>query len=74
VVRGSTREGEEREQGLRIRAEYELDIATRKLGALALEGKIAIPAERLGQIVIQMAEAEEIEAEKIETRKLLSQD
>lgn len=39
-----------------------------------LEGKIAIPVEKLGEQVIEMAEGEEIEKEKIETRKLISQD
>ncbi|MGJ5208164.1 hypothetical protein [Bradyrhizobium sp. HKCCYLR20261] len=60
------------EQKLRNRAEYELGIAKRKLGSLVLEGKIELPAELLGQIVIQMTEVEEIEATK--TRALLSQD
>ncbi|WP_315805072.1 hypothetical protein [Bradyrhizobium sp. SZCCHNS3002] len=60
------------EKKLRNRAEYELGIAKRKLGGLVLEGKIAVPAELLGQIVIRMSEAEEIDATK--TGKLLSQD
>jgi hypothetical protein len=45
--------------------EYRLSAATRKLGELVLEGKIAIPPEKLGEIVLQMAidEVVEIEAE-----------
>jgi len=48
-------------------AEYKLGVATRKLGTLVLEGKIAIPAERLGEIVLQIAMDEEIanETEKL---------
>lgn len=60
------------EYARRIHAEYELDVAKRKLGRLVLEGKIAIPTE-LGEMVLRTAKAEEIEAEERE-RKLLSQD
>lgn len=71
---GEARDKAKVEQGRRFRAEYELEIAKRKLGRLVLEGKIAVPAEKLGEIVIRMAEAEEIQAEQSETRKLLAQD
>lgn len=61
------------ERARRIHAEYELDVAKRKLGRLVLEGKISIPAEKLGEIVLRMAEAEEVEAEERE-RRLLPHD
>lgn len=68
-----SREKAKSERSLRIHAEYKLGVAKRTLGRLVLEGKINIPIEKLGQFVIDMAEADEIEAEKIETKKLLFQ-
>ncbi|MBR0722059.1 hypothetical protein JQ612_07830 [Bradyrhizobium manausense] len=67
------REEADTERGRRVQAEHELKLARRKLGRLVLEGKIAIPAEQLGEIVLRMAEADEIEAEDRE-RRLLAQD
>ncbi len=51
------------ERTRRRQAEYQLSIATRKLGSLVLEGKIAIPAELLGRIVLQMTIDEAAETE-----------
>jgi hypothetical protein len=60
------------ERQLRRSAEYKLDVAIRKLGSLVLEGKIEIPTERLGEIVLQIAMDDEIEAERIENQKLIA--
>ncbi|MBR0773876.1 hypothetical protein JQ625_03445 [Bradyrhizobium diazoefficiens] len=57
---------------LRKHAEYKLGLATRALGSLVLEGKIEIPLEKLGQIVLEMRQDEEIEADRLETQKLLA--
>jgi hypothetical protein len=51
-------------------AEHKLAIATRKLGALVLEGKINVPIERLGELVIQTANEEEVAAE---TQRVLAE-
>lgn len=57
------------EESRRRLAEYRLDVAIRKLGALVLEGKIAVPTERLGEIALQIAIDEEVEGE---TERLLA--
>ncbi|RTL74114.1 MAG: hypothetical protein EKK36_11450 [Bradyrhizobiaceae bacterium] len=54
---------------LRRIAEYKLQIATRTLGELVMAGKIPLPAEKLGELVLQMAEEEQLE---VETQKLLT--
>ncbi len=47
-------------------AERNLGVAIRKLGALALDGTIAVPVERLGELVLQIAREEEAaEAQKV---------
>lgn len=59
-----------RERLSRRVAEWQLGIATRKLGALVLEGKITVPAERLGELVLQI-EAEggtTVETETVSTQ------
>jgi hypothetical protein len=51
-------------------AEYKLGLATRTLGTLVLEGKVAVPLERLGEIVLELAEEREVARE---TQKLLTE-
>lgn len=66
------RQEAKKERNLRHVAEYNLNLARRKLGTLVLEGKIAIPTERLGEMVIRMAAQEEIDAENLENQKFLA--
>ncbi len=44
---------------LRRNAECQLGVATRKLGQLVLEGKITLPVEKIGQLVVDAAMDEE---------------
>lgn len=43
------------ERRRRRTAEYKLGVATRTLGTLALEGKIAVSLEKLGEMVLALA-------------------
>ena len=52
------------ERSQRRLAEYRLGVATRKLGQLVLEGKIAISADTLGELVIRIASDEELGIER----------
>lgn len=61
------------ERRRRERAEYRLGIATRKLGRLVVEGKIDVPADKLGEVVLRMAMDEEVEQEVHEPQALLVQ-
>jgi hypothetical protein len=42
------------ERNLRRMAEYKLRVATEKLGQMVVDGAIAIPVGRLGELVIRM--------------------
>lgn len=55
------------ERRRRRAVEYKLQIATRTLGTLALEGKIAVPLEKLGELVLELAVEHTAE---FETQKL----
>lgn len=58
------------ERARRRLAEYKLRAATRTLGTLALEGKVPVPLEKLGELVLEMVIEQETEHE---TQKLLSE-
>lgn len=59
------------ERRRREQAEFRLEVATRKLGQLALEGKIVIPPEELGRLVLRMAMDEEAELVASDRPKVL---
>ncbi len=61
----STARSELKEEKSRRRlAEYKLGVANRVFGELVLQGKIAIPTERLGELALQIAAEKEIEHER----------
>ncbi len=62
------------ERAARRVAESELRTARQLLGALVLDGRIAIPAEKLGEFVIRMAADDPTLLEAPPVRRLLSQD
>ena len=64
------RDHAKRERKLRNVAEHKLEAATRLLGTLTLEGKLTVPVERLGELVLRIAMEEEAEPE---TQKLLTE-
>src|SRR5258707_10295023 len=43
------------ERTRRQQAEYQLGVATQVLGELVLQGKIAIPVQKLGELALQIA-------------------
>jgi hypothetical protein len=51
------------QRSLREIAEYKLELAKRKLGMLVLQGKIEIPVEKLGEMVLELPEPAEVETE-----------
>ena len=52
------------ERSRRRLAEHQLGVATRAIGELVLQGKISIPAERLGKLALQIAAEREVEYEQ----------
>jgi hypothetical protein len=58
------------ERRRRRAAEYKLGLATRTLGTLVLEGKVAVPLEKLGEMVLDLAREHEAERE---AQKLLTE-
>jgi hypothetical protein len=58
------RSGLKEERSRRRLAEHQLGVATRTIGELVLQGKIFIPAERLGELALQIAVEKEVEHER----------
>ncbi|WP_298256908.1 hypothetical protein [Bradyrhizobium sp.] len=52
------------EKSRRRIAEHNLGIASRFIGSLVLQGKIPVPADRLGELVLQIASEREAEDER----------